>query len=62
MPKIFTTFERQYLTQRVKPFVFQEGILYNLDKITCLPSFASIIGAHIFARIAWRGYRRAFIF
>ncbi len=28
MPKKFTTSQRQYLAQRVKPFVFQEGILY----------------------------------
>jgi hypothetical protein len=28
MPKRFTISQRQYLAQRAKPFVLQEGILY----------------------------------
>jgi hypothetical protein len=28
MPERFTTFQQQYLTQKTKPFVLQEGILY----------------------------------
>jgi hypothetical protein len=30
--KIFTTSQRQYLTQRAKPFVFQEGVLYEFGQ------------------------------
>jgi hypothetical protein len=62
MIKIFTTSQRQYLTQRAKPFVLQEGYYINLDKITCLSSFATRTCAQNFARIAWRSCKRAFIF
>jgi hypothetical protein len=32
MLKRFTTSQRQYLTQRAKPFVFQEGLLYKFGQ------------------------------
>jgi hypothetical protein len=41
MPKIFTTSQREYLTQRIQPFMLQEGVLYNLDKITSFVKFCN---------------------
>jgi hypothetical protein len=32
MPKRFTTSQRQYLAQWVKPFVLQEGVLYRFGQ------------------------------
>jgi hypothetical protein len=32
MLEIFTTSQRQYLVQRVKPFVLQEGLLYKFGQ------------------------------
>jgi hypothetical protein len=32
MPKRLTTSQRQYLTQRVNPFVFQKGVLYRFGR------------------------------
>jgi hypothetical protein len=32
MPERFTTSQRQYLTQRAKPFMFQKGVLYRFGQ------------------------------
>jgi hypothetical protein len=32
MPERLTTSQRQYLTQRAKPFVLQEGVLYTFGQ------------------------------
>jgi hypothetical protein len=32
MLEIFTTSQRQYLAQRVKPFVLQKGVLYKIGQ------------------------------
>jgi hypothetical protein len=32
MLEIFTTSQRQYLVQRVKPFVLQDGVLYRFGQ------------------------------
>jgi hypothetical protein len=62
MPERFITSQRQYLAQTTNRFVFQEGVLYNLDKITSLSNFATRIGVHNFARITWRSYKRVLFF
>jgi hypothetical protein len=32
MPERLTTSQRQYLTQRANPFVFQEGVFYKFGQ------------------------------
>jgi hypothetical protein len=50
MTKRFTTSQRQYLAQKAKPFVLQEGVLCIFGNIK---SFATKIGVHNFAKITW---------
>jgi hypothetical protein len=62
MPKRLTTSQRQYLTQRVKPFVLQKGVLHRSDEITRFIKSTTKISIHSFARITWRSCRKAFFF
>jgi hypothetical protein len=62
MLEIFTTSQRQYLAQRVKPFVLQEGVYTYLDKITSFVKFWNQNRCPQFTIITWRSCRRAFFF